>query len=114
MVQVLEEAYQMVPELAIPSDAPAEEHIHRLVAGVQNAREEMTKVQLELNLHIVKLRLKAQCSTPPKVRELHASTIVEGLEEIGGAVQDCTCMLEESVGVLKTLQEDPNIQHLET
>lgn len=39
-------------------DIPAEVHIHRL-AGVCEAREEMTKVQLELNLQIVELQLKA-------------------------------------------------------
>jgi len=40
MVQVLEEAYHMVPELAIP----AEVRVSRLAAGVHEAREEMTKV----------------------------------------------------------------------
>jgi len=44
MVQVLEEAYQMVPKLAIPVDALAEARIHRFAAGVREAREEMAKV----------------------------------------------------------------------
>ena len=65
MVQVLEEACQMVLELAIPAEEPAEVRIQRLAAGVREAREEMVKVQLELSLHIVELRLKVQPSTPP-------------------------------------------------
>jgi hypothetical protein len=72
MVQVLEEACQMVPELAIPAEAPAEARIQRLAAGVREAREEMAKVQLELNLQIAELQLKAQPSTPPEVREQRA------------------------------------------
>ena len=55
-----------------------------------------------------------QPSTPREVREQRANTITTGLEEIEGAVRDYTSMLEESLGVLTTLQEDPNIQRLET
>ena len=50
---------------------------------------------------------------PPKVREQRASTIQKGLEEIGQAVQNYTMMLEESLAVLTSLQEDPTIQRLE-
>lgn len=74
----------------------------------------MTKVQLKLNLQIIELRLEAQPSTPLKVRGKCASAIIVRLEEIGGAVRDCTNILEESLEVLTTLYEDPNIQHLET
>lgn len=59
----------------------------------------MTKVQLELNLQITELWLKAQLSTPPEVREQHANTIASGLEEIDNVVRDCTRMLEESFEV---------------
>jgi len=45
----------MVPELSIPTDAPVEARIHWLAARVHEAYEEMTKVQLELNLQIAKL-----------------------------------------------------------
>lgn len=68
MVQVMEEAYEMVPELVILAEAPPEVHIQRLASGVCEAREEMAKVQLELNLHIVELQFNVQPSTPPKVR----------------------------------------------
>jgi len=106
---VIDDACQSVPELAIPPSIPAEARIHRLAAGVCEAREEMTKVQLDLNLHIVELRLKVQPSTPLEVREQCTSAITVGLEEIGGASRDRTSMLEESLEVLKTLQEKPNI-----
>lgn len=36
------------------------------------------------------------------------------MEEISSAVKDCTKMLEESFEVFTTLQEDPNIQRVET
>lgn len=100
----------MVPEFAIPAEA----RIERLAAGFHKAREEMAKVQLELNLQIAELWLKAQPSTPLEVREQRASSITSGMEEISIVVKDCTKMLEESFEVLTTLQEDPNIQCLET
>jgi len=55
--------------LAIAADLLVEVWIHSLASGVLDAREEATKVQLELNLQIAKLWLKAQPSTPPEVRE---------------------------------------------
>jgi len=36
------------------------------------------------------------------------------MEEIGGVVYDYTNMLEQALEVLTMLQEDPNIQQLET
>lgn len=78
------------------------------------AQEEMTKVQLELNLQITKMQLKAQPSTPLEVREQRTSAITSRLDEIGSAVRDCTSMFEESFEVLTNLQEDTNIQRLET
>ena len=55
-----------------------------------------------------------QSSTPLEVREQCTGAIRKGLEEIGQAVQNYTTMLEESVMVLTSLQEDRNIQRLET
>lgn len=114
LVQVLDEGCQSIPQLAILADTPAEAHIHRLAAGVHKAQEEMKKVQLDLNLQIAKLRLKPQPSTLPKVREQRANTNTITLDEIGSGVRDCTRMFEESFEVLMNLQEDPNIQRLET
>lgn len=47
------------PEWAIPADSPTGACIQRLIAGVCEVREEMTKVQMELNFLIVELGLKA-------------------------------------------------------
>ena len=74
----------------------------------------MTKVQLELNLQIAELWLKAQLSNPLEVREQCANAITAGLDEIDSLVRDCNRMLEESFEVLTNLQEEPSIQRLET
>jgi len=86
LVQVIDEVFQSILELAIPADIPAKAHIHRLATGVREARELMKNVQLELNLQIVELQLKPQPSTPPEVRDQHANTIIARLDEIGNAV----------------------------
>lgn len=104
----------MVPKMAILVEAPVDAHIQRLAAGVHEAREEMDKVQLELNLQTVELLLKAQTSTPLEVREQCANAITSRLGEINNAVRDYTRMLEESFEVLTNIQEDLNIQRLET
>lgn len=59
LMWVVDEAYQMVPELAIHIEEPTEVHVRKLAARVCEAKKEMTRVQLELNLQIVKLQLKA-------------------------------------------------------
>ena len=71
------------------------------------------KDQLELNLQIAEMQLKAQPSTPLEIIEQRASTIAAGLEEIGGEVRDYTGMFKQALEVLTNLQEDPNIQCLE-
>lgn len=50
IVQVVEEAFWMVPKLAILAEELVEARIHRLAVGVCDAREEMARVQLDLNL----------------------------------------------------------------
>lgn len=66
-------------------------------------------MQLELNLQIAKLQMKAQPATPLEVKEQRVSTIQTGLAEIGRVVQDGTDMLDQAFDVLTSLQEDPNI-----
>jgi len=69
LVQVINDACNRVPALAIPTDIPTEVRTHRLAVWVHDVKEVMAKVRLELNIHIVKLQLKAQPSTTPEVRE---------------------------------------------
>ena len=64
IMQVIEEACQMVPELAISKEELIEVHIHKLAIGVHDTHTEVARVQLELNLKIMELQLKAQPSTP--------------------------------------------------
>lgn len=72
------------------------------------------KVQLELNLQIAELRVKVQPSTPLKVKEKCHCTIQLGLEVIEHVVQDYMGLLDQSLFMLTSLQEDPTLQLLET
>ena len=114
LVDMADDTYRCILELTIMVNLPVEVRIHSLVSGVHDTREEMKRVQLKMNLQITEIWLKVQPSTPPEIREKHANTIAVGLEGIGGAVCDCMNMLEHALEVLVTLQEDPNIQQLET
>lgn len=69
IIQVMEDACRMVPELAIPEEKLVEVCISKLATGVRDTQTEMAWVQLELNLQITELQLRAQPSTPPKVKE---------------------------------------------
>ena len=59
IVQVVEEACRMVPELAIPEEESVEVRIRKLATGVRNTWTKMARVQLELNLQITELQLRA-------------------------------------------------------
>ena len=112
--QIIEEVCCRILELEIAIDLAVGMWIHQLASGFCEAKEEATRIPLELKMQNFELRLKAQPSTPQEVRDQHASNIRKGLEEIEYAVQSYTMLLEESFRVLTTLQEDPTIQWLET
>ena len=88
--------------------------IHKFSSGFCEVNEQAMRIQLDLNLKIAKLQLKAQPSMPLEVWEQCIGDIQKGLEDIEHALQSCTSLLEESFGILTTLQEDPTIQRLET
>jgi len=50
IIQVMEDTFQMVPEIAIPDEELFKVSIHNLATGVCNTCTEMARVQLELNL----------------------------------------------------------------
>lgn len=104
----------MDPELAIQAEELVEARVRKLAAGVRDSREEMTKVQMELNLQMVELQLKVQPSTPLEVKEQRAVEITTIIAVVNSAVTYYTKLFEQSFEVLTTLQEDPNIQCLET
>jgi len=112
--KVVPEACRSVPELGIPEDEPMDVRIRKLTAGVHEARTELEKVQFELNLKIVELELKAQPSTLPEVREQRDTTVKDIVVVVDSAVKDCTALFEQSLEVVTILQEDPNVQMLET
>ena len=104
----------MVSELSIQVEKLREAHVRKLAIGVHDARVEMARVQLELNLQIVELQLKAQPSTPLEVKEQRTTTITTTIATVDSAVIDYMKMFEQSFKVLTTLQEDMNIEFLET
>lgn len=55
MMQVVEEACQMVLELDIQAEEPVEACVRKLATGVHDAQTEMARIQLELNLQIIEL-----------------------------------------------------------
>jgi len=63
------ESCSKVPELAIPTELPTTDKIHRMATGFWMAYEEDVKAQWELNLQIVELRLKEQLTTPLEIWE---------------------------------------------
>ena len=53
--QIVEEACHRVLELENATDLPIGMWIHKLASGFHEAKEEATRIQLDLNLHIAKL-----------------------------------------------------------
>lgn len=101
-------------ELHILEEAPPEAKIRKLAAGVCNAKTEVAQVQFELNMKITKLELKSQPSTPPEVREQREAAVKDSISTVDAAVVHCTTLFEQGMEVVTTLQEDPNLQRLNT
>ena len=104
----------MVPELAIPKEETVEVCIYKLATGVHDAQKKMARVQLELNLQITQLQLRAQPSTLSYVQEQRETAVTEVVAAVNSVVADCTQLFEKSFEVLTSLQEDPNVKWLET
>jgi len=69
------EACRTVPELGILEAEPIDVRVWKLAVVVRDAQTDLANVQLELNLNIAKLQLKAQPSTSPEIRELHETAV---------------------------------------
>jgi len=109
LVTVVTETCRTIPELHIPEEAPLEAKIRSLAAGVCNAKKKVAKVQFKLDLKIIELELKSSPSTSPEVREQREATVKDGVATMDAAVVDCTALFEQSMEVVMTLQEDPNL-----
>lgn len=81
----MEEACSSIPELVVPMELPTAEKIHQMAAVVRKTQEAAAKVQLEMNLQIIELHLKAHPSKPLEVREKCTRAIQLGLEQISQA-----------------------------
>lgn len=75
MEKIVEEAFRHIPKLEISIDLPIGIQIQKLASGFCEAKDDAMRIQLDLNLQIVELRLKAQPSTPPEVKEKHHGAI---------------------------------------
>lgn len=58
--------------------------------------------------------MKAQPSTPLEVKEQRATTFIEAVAAVDSAVAEYKQLFEQSFEVLTSLQEDPNIEWLDT
>jgi len=101
-------------ELNILEHAPVDARIRKLVVGVCDARTELAKVQFEPNINIVELELRAQPLTPPEVREQREEFVKDAIATVDAAVKDFTSLFEQPLELVTSLQEDPNVQQLET
>lgn len=111
---VVAEACRTVSELHIPEEASVEAKIRKLAVGVCKAKTKLAKVQFELNLKITELQLKAQPSTPLKFREKREAAVKDAFATVDVSVTDCIALFEQSLEILTSLQEDPNLQSLAT
>lgn len=66
---VMAEAFRTVPERGIPEVEPIDVRVWKVIVGVHDTRTKLAKVQLELNLKIGELQLKAQLSMLPEIRD---------------------------------------------
>ena len=80
-----------------------------MATGVCDTHTEMVRVQLELNLQITELQLKAQPSTPPELKEQRAIAVTEAITAVESVVSDCMQLFEQSFEVLTNLQKEPNV-----
>lgn len=86
IIKVADETCRKVPALAIPEVVPIDVQVQKLTTGVRDTHIELAKVQLELNLKIVELQLKAQPSTLPEVREQCAISVTNVMAAVVSAV----------------------------
>ena len=91
-----------------------EAKIQKLAVGVHDARNEMAKVQFELHLKITELKLREQPSTPLEVRKQHKAVVKNVVTAIDVAVVDCIVLFEQLMEALTSLQDEPNLQRLNT
>lgn len=74
----------------------------------------MAQVQLEFNLQITELQLRAQTSTMPEVKEQQVTVVIEAVVAVDSVVADYLQLFEQSFEVSTSLQEDPDVHRSKT
>jgi len=82
---------------SLPKGVPIGIRIHKLASGFREAQEEAVRIQLELSLQIVELKLQVQPSTPPEVTEQCKSIIYSAWEMITLSMKECIDLLAQSL-----------------
>lgn len=114
LTKVVDEACWTVRELDIPKVEPIDVQVRKLTARVCDTRTELAEVQLELNLKITELQLKAQPLTLPKVRMQCATIVADAVAAVASEMMECTTLFEQFLELLTKCQENTNVQRLET
>ena len=73
-----------LPELKIWAEETSVEKIHKLATAVKESKDEISRVRFKLQLHISKLQLNLQPTSPPEVREKCEAAIKEEMDTLQG------------------------------
>lgn len=93
------EACKTIPKLYIPKEESLEAKIRKFYASACDAKTEVEKVQFELNLRIIEIKLKSQPSTPTEVKEQQEAIVKDGVVAIDVVAADCTALYQKSMEV---------------
>ena len=80
---------------------------------VKDTKEEVDKVSLELQMHIVELQIKLQQPNELEVREQYevdAKLVMNNIETI---VKDCSQIFEDVMEICASLHKDPHVKKIE-
>ena len=81
--------------------------------AVKDTNEEVDKVSLELQMHIVELQLKLQQPTQLEVREKYEADAKAVMNNIEMTIKDCSQIFEDVMEICPSLHEDPHVQKIE-
>ena len=80
--------------------------------AVKDTKEEVDKVSLELQMHIVELQLKLQQPTQLEVREQYEADAKAVMNNIETTIKDCNQIFEDVMEICASLHEDPHVQKI--
>lgn len=85
----MDEACHIVLEMDIPKAEPVEMRVQKIAMGMCNTRKKLAKIQMELNIKIIELQLKAQSSNLLEAMEHCMTTMADVIEVVASALMDC-------------------------